>query len=271
MLPNPAIQAVALRVQATYQSQITKLTQHLSSQVNDLKMRHQNQIANLTLQAKAVYLKNRNGLEAIKEDSIKTGRIKLGAPDFIWNSIYRSLGTWRGDRNYDGYCASYPKLTFSILSAVPVSERQAFIEDMIDHPDVRPNMYKRKAEFLAKNIGIMEQLIQDYGLKNGEKDLRDILFVLNGHQAKIAFLCQFKVIKNKYARNMMMDVYHPDFQDATLAIDSRIEGIGEKYKLPSLKDSDYYTLEAIYIDIAHSAGLTAWEFDRLMYNYHQQF
>ena len=48
--------------------------------------------------------------------------------------------------------------------------------------------------------------------------------------AKIQFLKTFKGIGQKYARNMMMDVYDKDFRDS-IAIDARIDGILDKLGL----------------------------------------
>lgn len=74
-----------------------------------------------------------------------------------------------------------------------------------------------------------------------------------GREAKIRFLESFPGIGPKYARNMMMDVYHEDFRDS-IALDVRIN----------------VEHEAFYRDAAREAGLNGWELDRLLFNYQSQ-
>ena len=131
-------------------------------------------------------------------------------------------------------------------------------------------MFRKKAEYLASNIEIMKRLIAQHNLR-GEAQLSKMFLGLAERDTKIQFIKQFKGMKDKYARNMMLDVYHPDFVNSVVAIDSRITGVLQNYKLPTLRDVKYDVLEALLISIANDIGLIAWELDRLMYNYEKEF
>jgi hypothetical protein len=89
----------------------------------------------------------------------------------------------------------------------------------------------------------------------------------DGKEAKIAFMKRFHNIGPKYARNIWMDVDHPDFYD-TIAIDRRIKkitmAVGQTFKA-------YEDEERFYQGIAQEAGLQGWELDRLLYNFTDHF
>lgn len=77
-------------------------------------------------------------------------------------------------------------------------------------------------------------------------------------------------ISDKYARNLMMDVGHPEFMDGSFALDSRILGfleattnLGHTYS----QTSKSKWTENELIAIAHEAKLTAWEMDRLIFGF----
>jgi hypothetical protein len=97
----------------------------------------------------------------------------------------------------------------------------------------------------------------------GPKAVKERLLALPGREAKIQFLDAFPGIGPKYARNIMMDVYHEDFR-SSVALDSRIMGISEDLGLsfPSYEDH-----EAFYLEVAQLVGLNGWELDRLLFNF----
>ena len=71
----------------------------------------------------------------------------------------------------------------------------------------------------------------------------------------------------KYSRNMLMDIFHPDFRDS-IAIDQRILSIS---RLLELRFKNYNEHENFYLDVADGAGLSGWELDRLMYRFTDEF
>jgi hypothetical protein len=78
---------------------------------------------------------------------------------------------------------------------------------------------------------------------------------------------RFYGVGDKYARNIWMDSYHPDFRDA-IAVDERIkkatEALGYSFKT-------YADHERFYQEVAEDAGLQGWEVDRLLYNHLGEF
>jgi endonuclease III len=64
-----------------------------------------------------------------------------------------------------------------------------------------------------------------------------------GREAKIRFLQTFPGIGPKYARNIMMDVYHEDFRNS-IALDVRIKAISDSL---GLSFSSYADHESFYL------------------------
>jgi len=79
----------------------------------------------------------------------------------------------------------------------------------------------------------------------------------------VKFLKRFVGIGDKYARDMMMDIYHPDFRDS-IAVDTRIKNITERL---GIRFDTYEEYEEFYLGVAEEAGLNGWELDRLLYNF----
>lgn len=77
------------------------------------------------------------------------------------------------------------------------------------------------------------------------------------------FLREFKGVGDKYARNIGMDIFHPDFQD-TIALDTRVKGISDEL---SVEFNSYEKHEQFYISVADRLDTTAWELDRILYRY----
>jgi endonuclease III len=88
-----------------------------------------------------------------------------------------------------------------------------------------------------------------------------------GKEAKIAFMNRFHGIGPKFARNIWMDAYHPDFHD-TIAVDLRIKKVT---KALGYSFKSYEQEERFYQEIAKEAGLQGWETDRLLYEYTDHF
>ena len=88
-----------------------------------------------------------------------------------------------------------------------------------------------------------------------------------GAEAKIRYMLQFAGIGEKYARNIWMDVYHPEFRNR-IAVDQRIKKASERL---GCRFPTYAAEERFYLDAAKQAGLDGWELDRLLYNYLDYF
>lgn len=112
-------------------------------------------------------------------------------------------------------------------------------------------------------LGCFEQVQQLGGLKAAKAKL----LASPDREAKLVFLKSFSGIGDKYARNIMMDVYHPEFRDC-IAVDSRIKALSDAL---GLRFGSYADHENFYLSVAHDAGLNGWELDRLIFNYQGEF
>jgi len=118
-------------------------------------------------------------------------------------------------------------------------------------------MPRKKAKWLYENFCKIQEM-------GGLVQAKKALLGCKGRDQKIRFLRSFAGIGPKYARNILMDVYHEDFREC-IAIDQRINAISKTLGLPFKDYSDGH--EQFYLDVAHDAGLSGWELDRLMFNF----
>jgi endonuclease III len=115
-------------------------------------------------------------------------------------------------------------------------------------------MPNKKAGWLVENFDRVTQL-------GGPELAKAELMKCKGCDEKIQFWRDFRGIGEKYARNIMMDVYHPDFRN-TIAVDARIKRISRKLGLtfPNYKEEEWF-----YLAAAKRAGIEGWELDRMLY------
>lgn len=182
-------------------------------------------------------------------------------PDFIWHSLLQSFATMGNARGWDGLVgnkANYNLVTFEALSGLDSVERLKRLDKVLRASKVR--MPGKKAAWL----GLNHEMIVEMG---GPEETRRQALAQDGRELKIAFLKRFPGIGDKYARNIWMDVYHPDFRDA-IAVDERIKRITEAlgYSLRNFAEH-----ERFYQEIAKEVGLEGWEVDRLLYNHRDEF
>jgi thermostable 8-oxoguanine DNA glycosylase len=182
-------------------------------------------------------------------------------PDFVWHFLLQSFATMgrsSGWHSLIGNRANYERVTFEALSQLKRSDRPKVVDNVLRAAKVRYPAQK------ALWIDLNHDLVAEMG---GLEEAKREAFAQEGTEAKIAFMKRFHGIGDKYARNIWMDVYHPDFRD-TIAVDQRIKRVTEALDY-SFKN--YAEHEQLYKDIAREAGLQGWELDRLLYNHRDEF
>jgi hypothetical protein len=193
-------------------------------------------------------------------DELKSWERHIDRPDFLWHFLLQSFGTMGRAAGWAGLSKpeNYNRVRYEALGALPAAERAAVAERACRDGKVR--MPSIKAGYIA---GCFER-IQKMG---GPDAAKKQLFALRGRDAKIQFLKGFPGIGDKYARNILMDVYHSDFRDS-IAVDARIKDLSRSL---GLEFSNYTEHEQFYLDVAREAGLNGWELDRLIFNYLPEF
>ena len=135
-------------------------------------------------------------------------------PDFIWEALLVSSFTWGSVRGaqlvHDRKLHSC--VTYAAWEKRRPSEREKILGNALREAKVR--RYAIKTGYLAENFA---RIKADGGPAGVKRDL----ISCRGTEAKIKFLKTFRSIGDKYAWNLMMDVYHPDFRD-TIALDVRV-------------------------------------------------
>lgn len=197
-----------------------------------------------------------------KLEKFKSNHSDLKRDDFLWHYLLQSFSTMGNSKGWYGLIGNpnnYNQLKFEILGKIGNSKKRLnHIKTICRRAKIR--MPDQKAEFIEKCYLKINEL-------GGLVPAKIALFEKFGRTNKINFLKEFSGIGEKYARNIMMDVYHEDFRD-TIAIDSRIKNILSSW---SYKNKDYEETELFLLQIAKESNLNGWELDRLMYNFEKEF
>ena len=187
-------------------------------------------------------------------------REKLDRPDFVWHELLGSFATMGSSAGAKGLIhnkANYRRVKFEALKRKGTkSARLAELRKVLRIAGVR--WPEKKSDWLAENFDLVTKL-------GGQRAARALLLECDGREAMIAFWRQFKGLRTseKYARNIMMDYYHPDFRNC-IAVDARINGISRAL---GLSFQTYEEEENFYLEVAKKAGLEGWALDRMMYGF----
>jgi hypothetical protein len=187
----------------------------------------------------------------------KMNHADIVRPDFLWHYLLQSFATMGRSSGWHGLIgnhANYDRVTYPALEALDVADRLAVAREVCRAAKVR--MPDRKADFI---VACFER-VRGMG---GPAAAKSQLLAQVGREAKIRWLKAMPGIGDKYARNIMMDVYHEDFRES-IAVDARIKKVSESL---GLSFTTYAAEEEFYLEVAHNAGINGWELDRLLYNF----
>jgi hypothetical protein len=194
-------------------------------------------------------------LAQLREEGIMISK----RPDWLWHLLLSSMSTMGNSRGYDGLILNSDNyLLVSYNTLLNLHENNRFMNLTIALGNAKVRRYTSKAIWLNNNFSF----IQDCG---GLIVVQSLLLQTRGRQSKIRLMKNFDGIGNKYARNIFMDLNHPDFENS-VAIDERITDISENLEVDSINLA-YTDHEIIFIEIAKDSGITPWELDRLLYNF----
>lgn len=194
-------------------------------------------------------------------EHLKSREFDVQRDDFIWHYLLQSFSTMGRSTGWFGLIGTpdnYNALRYEHLQRLSKRVRLTHLKKVCRRANVR--MPDKKAGFIADCFNKLEK-------EGGYLAAKQHLLGLEGTAKKIKYLRTFPGIGEKYARNMMMDVYHPDFRDS-IAVDSRIKSILEALGV-ALKT--YQEQEDFLRKVARQADLNGWELDRLMYGYLNEF
>ncbi len=197
-------------------------------------------------------ISNRN-VRAFLRASKQKGRERLMRNDFIWHEILLSLATWGGSRG--ARKLNFDALTYRKLSRLPAAKRRSLVAGEFRTAGLR--YAKKKTLYLLHNFCLVEE-------KGGvDAANRAVLHDACDRDAKIKVLREYKGIGEKYAHNIMMDAYHPQFHDS-IAVGLRIRKISKELGLPAGKYEDYVVF---FQKVASKVGIEPWELDRVLYKF----
>lgn len=194
-------------------------------------------------------------------EHMKQRESDLQRDDFVWHYLLQSFSTMGRSAGWFGLIGTpenYNAVRYEYLQSIPKKSRLAHLKKICRKAKVR--MPDKKAGFIAACLSKLEA-------EGGYLQAKHHLLAQKGKDDKIKYLKSFPGIGEKYARNMMMDVYHPDFRDS-IAVDSRIKSILDEL---GVNLRTYTEQEIFLLDVAHFADLNGWELDRLMYGYLNEF
>jgi endonuclease III len=217
-------------------------------------MRKQSAQNKILLAVQKVAVEKKRELERLKR-----GRSGLKRPDFIWHYLLQSFATMgraSGSRGLIDNQDNYRRVTYEALSGLTPRRRKKVVHEVCRLAKIR--MPETKAQYILGCFDYVKSM-------GGPKRTKELLLAQPDRDAKIKFLRAFPGIGPKYARNIMMDVYHRQFRD-NIAIDVRIKSISKLLGL-TFTDANYSAHEAFYVEVAHMANLNGWELDRLLFNF----
>lgn len=192
---------------------------------------------------------------------LRTAQARLIAArtDVLWYLLLQSMSTLQSSA---GHKRIFPDgreplatVRWEALAGLSKAGRKAALGSSF--ASVR--MGERKADFLLENHRKIESM-------GGLAAATVLMQRLAGLDAKMNWVQQFDGIGKKYARNIWMDIRDKDFEQS-IAVDSRLESVGRHIGMGQGK---YESKEAFFLAIAHDAGLSGWEADRLIYNFHDR-
>lgn len=179
--------------------------------------------------------------------------------DWLWHLLLSSMSTMGNSRGYEGLIMNtenYRLVAYENLLKLEEASRFNNLTSALGNAKVR--RYRNKATWLNNNFTFIEAC-------GGLKVIQELLLQTQGIQSKLKLMQIFDGIGQKYARNIFMDLNHPDFE-SSIAIDERILDVSEALEIDSGKLS-YADHEQIFVLIAREAGITPWTLDRLLYNF----
>jgi hypothetical protein len=204
----------------------------------------------LTAAIRTVLPRKKHFIEAQKDTA------RFECEDFIWEALLLSMATMGNSRGVALVRTRehHSRITWAALAKLSGSERQETLSHTLAAAGVR--MAKRKAGWLAENF---DRILAAGGPGAVKAELENT----PGRDAKVQFLRTFRGIGDKYARNLLMDVYHPDFRDS-IAIDVRIQKVSAAL---GVHFRTYAEGEEFYLSVARATGINGWELDRLLYGF----
>jgi hypothetical protein len=194
-------------------------------------------------------------------DAWKAEHDQLVRSDFLWHYLLQSFATMGRAAGWHGLIGNqenYDKVRYEVLAELTPEVRALRVEEVCGTAKIR--MPGVKARYI---LGCFER-VRELG---GPEAAKQQLLNCTNRAGKIEFLQAFPGIGPKYARNIMMDVYHEDFRDS-IAIDARIKSVSDAW---GVSFDSYETHENFYLSAAAEAGLNGWELDRLMFNFKSAF
>jgi hypothetical protein len=215
-------------------------------------------IRNLVLTAKNLRNTYNSELERKKEN----GKTLLARPDFLWHELLVSYSTLGGISGYNGMIedkSRYQQVTYEELKKLGDNENRVNrLRQVMKEAHV--HYYNKKASMLSQCFEKIEAM--------GGLDVANTTLLNNVCAAEmIEFLADFPGIGPKYARDIMMDSYHPLFHNK-IALDSRVRSVS---KALGTNFKKYKEHENFYLGVAKQAGIEGWELDRLIFEHTDEF
>lgn len=194
--------------------------------------------------------------QADRLDELRARARALERPDFLWWALVQAASTWGSSRGAAGVEApeNRRRLAYREVRALSPRARTAHLRRVLGDAGVR--WAPRKAGYLARAVEQLEAL-------GGAAAARRALLAQEGFEAKARFLRRFPGVGPKYARDVLMDVYHPDARDR-VALDVRVLGVAKLLGLDFAR-ARYEVGERFFRDVAAAAALEAWAVDRLIF------
>jgi hypothetical protein len=205
---------------------------------------------------RTAYRRHKHEIENVKEEARKTGE----DPEWIWEGLVRSAATWGSIRGIK--VQRVPELhelvRWGALERLDKKGREKQLRAALNEAAVR--WADKKVPYLLANFCLVKSM-------GGPQKVQEDLDSLLTSEGIVDFLRKkFRGVGPKYARNIMMDGYHPKFR-SSIAIDARIQKILKKAGRPFGGNKDYGDAEQFLLAVAKEVRIEGWVLDRLLFLY----
>jgi hypothetical protein len=193
-------------------------------------------------------------------NTLKLKSKDLAREDFVWHYLLQSYSTLGRSGGFESFnqINGFTRLSYTQLEKTHENLRLCYIQNITNEARLRfPN---NKALQINSSFNIIRT-------KGGLSQVRTELLNTITPQDKITYLMEFPGIGPKYSRNIMMDVYHPQFRDS-IAVDSRINRLLNNW---NVNLNTYEEKENYLLGLAQASGIEGWELDRMLYNFKDRF
>ncbi|MGH9494603.1 MAG: hypothetical protein ACRD3B_06360 [Candidatus Sulfotelmatobacter sp.] len=133
-------------------------------------------------------------------------------PDFVWYELllsFATMGNARGKHGLIDNLENFKRVQFSMLAQLGSTESRL--------EELRAVLHAAKVRMPEKKAAWLSAAFDRIAAMGGPTRAKAELEKRKGREGKSEFWREFDGIGEKYSRNIMMDIYHPEFRNSIVS------------------------------------------------------